>query len=366
MEKSDVTESRPSTTARDRNAASTLASPVAGRVLVVDDIAGNANLVRSLLEREGYGVTIASSGLQALDAIARDHPDLILLDVMMPGLDGFEVCRRLKSEAGTRLLPVVLITALSNVDDRIRGIEAGADDFITKPFNALELRARVRSLIRIKRYTDDLDTADSVIVSLALTIEARDRSTDGHCHRLAGYAGALGAHLGLGEEDLAALERGGFLHDIGKVGIPDAVLLKPGALTSEEYEQIKAHAVIGDRLCGELRSLRRVRPIVRSHHERLDGSGYPDGLRGDAIPLLAQIMGVVDVFDALTTARPYKEAMSPECAEEELRREVERGWRRPDLVEALVGLRRAGRLPRFRDFRQLSRGDPRSGPGLTT
>jgi putative two-component system response regulator len=335
-----------SPTPSDHQPAAGVSTP-AGRVLVVDDIAGNITLARSVLERDGYIVTSASTGREALEAVARDLPDLILLDVMMPELDGFEACRRLKSDAATRLLPVVLVTALRNAQDKIRGIEAGADDFLTKPFNAPELRARVRSLIRIKRYTDDLDSAESVIVSLALTIEARDPSTDGHCQRLAAYAAALGAQLGLGEDDLAALERGGFLHDIGKVGVPDNVLLKPGSLTRDEYEQIKAHTVIGDRLCGELRSLRRVRRIVRSHHERLDGTGYPDRLKGDAVPLLAQLMGIVDVFDALTTSRPYKVALPPERAYEELVLEADRGWRRRDLVDVFIALATSGRLPSF-------------------
>ena len=331
----------------ERQLAAGPATPAAGRVLVVDDVAGNISLARSVLERDGYLVTSAANGREALAAVVRDHPDLILLDVMMPDLDGFETCRQLKSDAATRLLPVVLVTALRNTQDKIRGLDAGADDFVTKPFNAPELRARVRSLIRIKRYTDDLDSAESVIVSLALTIEARDPSTDGHCQRLAAYAAALGVELGLGEDDLAALERGGFLHDIGKVGIPDSVLLKPGALTRDEYEQMKTHTVIGDRLCGELRSLRRVRSIVRSHHERLDGSGYPDQLKGDAVPVLAQLMGIVDVFDALTTSRPYKMALPSESAHEELVREAERGWRQRELVDVFIKMSTSGRLPAF-------------------
>jgi len=292
-------------------------------------------------------VTSVGGGEEALQSVANDQPDLILMDVMMPGLNGFEACRQLKLDASTRLIPVVLVTALRHSQDRIRGFEAGADDFLSKPINAPELRARVRSLIRIKKYTDDLDSAESVIISMALTIEARDPSTDGHCHRLAAYATAFGKELGLAEEDLAALERGGFLHDIGKVGIPDSVLLKPGKLTSEEYERIKTHTVIGDRLCGELRSLRRVRPIVRGHHERLDGTGYPDQLKGNRVPLLAQLMGIVDVFDALTTSRPYKSALPREAALEELRREADRGWRSRELVDVFVRLCREERLPRF-------------------
>jgi putative two-component system response regulator len=305
---------------------------------VVDDLDANRTLVSAMLTRVGYQVEVAADGVEALARVRRDPPDLILLDVMMPTMNGFELCRMLKGDPATRLVPIVLMTALHHADDRLQAIDAGADDFISKPFNAQELRARVRSLIRLKRYTDDLDTAEAVILSLALTIEARDSSTEGHCQRLARYASRLGRHMGLSDADLAVLSRGGFLHDVGKVGIPDAILLKPGRLTRAEYRAMQEHAAIGDRLCGELRSLRLVRPIVRHHHERLDGSGYPDGLRGDAIPLLAQITAVADVFDALTTARPYKSAQAVGPACEELMREAARGWHRPDLVEAFVSL----------------------------
>lgn len=311
----------------------------AGKVLVVDDVAANVDLLKTLLTREGYGVVTASDGEEALAMVASAHPDLVLMDVLMPKLSGYEVCERIKRDPTTRLTPVVLITALHERERKIQGINAGADDFLTKPVDPHELKARVRSLVRLKRYTDDLDSAESVIMSLALVIEARDAYTEGHCQRLAAYATALGTALHLSEEELAALFRGGYLHDVGKVGIPDALLLKPDRLNDMEYGQIKTHPVIGDRLCGELRSLRQVRPIVRHHHERLDGSGYPDGLKGDAIPLLAQIMGIVDVFDAITTTRPYKAAATSEQAYAELMREVKRGWRRRDLVEAFIALK---------------------------
>ncbi|MDP2320693.1 MAG: response regulator [Acidobacteriota bacterium] len=309
-----------------------------GVVLVVDDIEGNARLLSSLLTADGHSVRTAAGGAEAVRIVLSDHPDLVLMDVMMPEVDGFEACRQIKQEAATRLTPVVLVTSLNDTDSRIRGIDAGADDFLSKPFNRHELLARVRSLLRLKHYTDDLDTAEAVIVSLALTIEARDSNTEGHCQRLAAYAVSLGRALGLNQDDIAALERGGYLHDVGKVGIPDAVLLKPGPLTSDEFRVMKQHTLIGDRLCGELRSLRKVRPIVRCHHERLDGTGYPDGLRGDAIPLLAQLMGIVDVFDALTSARPYKAALPRARAAEELRAEAARGWHRTDLVSTFLGL----------------------------
>jgi cyclic di-GMP phosphodiesterase len=307
-----------------------------GRVLVVDDMEPNRQLLRKMLARDGHEVLEADSGPGALAMARKADPDVVVLDVMMPGMDGFETCATLKAEIQTRLTPVVLVTALKQTSDRVRGIEAGADDFLSKPVDPHELSARVKSLLRLKRYTDDLDSAEAVIVSLALTIEARDNATEGHCRRLADYASRVGCELGLDEDDLWALSRGGYLHDIGKVGVPDSVLLKAGPLTPAEFEQMKTHTVIGDRLCGELRSLRRVRPIVRHHHERLDGSGYPDGLRGDAIPLLAQIMSIVDVFDALTTTRPYKPAFTDEEAFAEMYQEVGVGWRRRDLADALA------------------------------
>jgi putative two-component system response regulator len=316
-------------------------------IVVADDTPAVGEYLARLLERDGHRVVRAYNGAEALEVIAREQPDVALLDVMMPERSGFDVCQAIKSDPATRLIPVVLVTALQNSEDRIRGIEAGADDFLSKPPNPHELLARIRSLFRLKRYTDELDSAQSVIMSLALTIEARDAYTDGHCQRLATSAVAVGGAIGLQADDVEALRRGGVLHDIGKVGVPDAVLLKPSRLTPAEFEVMKQHTVIGDRLCGPLRSLKRVCPIIRHHHERFDGSGYPDGLGGDDIPLLAQIMSVVDVFDALTTDRPYRAAMTLEDACEELETEVRRGWRRRDLVDAFITVLREqrGELP---------------------
>lgn len=322
-----------------------LRGPASGAtVLVVDDIAANARLLQRLLARDGHHVLFAQDGEEALERVRRDHPDLVIMDVIMPTLDGFETCRRLKSDPETRLVPVVLITALQGSRERVRGLEVGADDFLSRPVNTAELTARVRSLLRIKRFTDELDSAESVILSLALTIEARDSKTDGHCQRLARYGVTVGRQLGLNDDDLGALAKGGYLHDVGKVGIPDSILNKPSRLTPDEWEIMQQHPIIGDKLCGELRSLRRVRPIVRYHHERLDGSGYPEGLRGQAIPLLAQILSVVDVFDALTTARSYKPALTLEAAYGVLSREADRGWRNPEIVDVLISLGRSGQL----------------------
>jgi putative two-component system response regulator len=289
-------------------------APRRSRILVADDTDSIRALYRKLLATDGHEVIDVGDGEAALAAVQENHPDVVLLDVTMPQLDGLEVCRRLKSDPATRLTPVVLVTGLSDLHDRIKGIEAGADEFLSKPVHPLELRARVGSLTRMKHLLDALDSAAAAFMTLALTIEARDPMTNGHCERLAKHAVALGKALGVTEEDLQALYRGGYLHDVGKVGVPDAVLLKRGPLTPEEFALMKKHPEIGDALCAPLQSLRNVRPIVRCHHERLDGSGYPQGLRGDEVPLLAQIVGIADVYDALTSHRPYRPALSTEEA----------------------------------------------------
>lgn len=307
-----------------------------GRILVADDTESIRLLFSKLLTGDGHEVTAVADGASALQAVADAQPDVILLDVTMPRLSGLEVCERLKSDPATRLTPVVLVTGQSDLQDRLRGIQAGADEFLSKPVHPLELRARVASLTRMKFLIDALDSAESAFMTLALTIEARDPSTNGHCERLAKRAVALGRVLGLGESDLQALHRGGYLHDVGKVGVPDAILLKPGPLTPDEFAVMKRHPDIGDALCAPLQSLKAVRPIIRGHHERIDGSGYPQGLRGDEVPLLAQIVAVVDVYDALTSARSYRGAMTPEDATRFLLDDVTRGRFARTHVEAFL------------------------------
>jgi putative two-component system response regulator len=308
------------------------------RVLVVDDLEGNRQLIRRLLPASEFFVDATGDPEEALAIAVSAPPDVILMDIRMPQRNGFDLCRQLKGSETTRLIPIILVTANRQSQDRLRAIEAGADEFIAKPLNPVELRARLRALSRVKRYTDELDNAEQVIVSLALTIEARDEYTDGHCQRLARYATAMGEALHMSDAELRALQRGGYLHDVGKIAIPDAILTKPGPLTPSEMEVMKSHPVVGERLCGQLRTLAAVRPIVRHHHERRDGSGYPDGLGGDEIPLLAEIIGLVDVFDALTSARPYRAALSLEATAQALREEVARGWRRREFVELLLDL----------------------------
>ncbi|MGB2890077.1 MAG: HD domain-containing phosphohydrolase, partial [Candidatus Acidiferrales bacterium] len=260
---------------------------------------------------------------------------------MMPGRTGFAVCREVKARPETRLLPVILVTGLTNKEDRIQGIQCGADDFLSKPINREELLARVHSLLRLKEFTDELESAEAVLFSLALSIEAKDPYTDGHCHRLSKYSEALAERLALPEELRVALRRAGIVHDIGKVAVPERILLKPGPLTAEERKIIEQHPVVGEHICAPLKSFRHVLPIIRHHHERADGSGYPDGLAGDEIPLAAQILQTVDIYDALATDRPYRKALPPEEAFAVMREEVRRGWWDGSLVEewaALVSL----------------------------
>jgi putative two-component system response regulator len=261
------------------------------------------------------------------------HVDVALVDVVMPLRTGFSVCNELKSDPLTRLTPIVLVTGLSDREDRIRGIECGADDFLSKPVNREELLARMNSLLKLKQFTDELENAETVLFTLARSIEAKDPYTEGHCERLSHYSVALAERLGLNGELTVALRRAGIVHDIGKVAVPDHILLKPGPLTPEERKVMEQHTIIGERICAPLKSFRHVLPIIRFHHEKQNGAGYPDGLSGDQIPLTARILQTVDIFDALTTDRPYRSALPVEEALKQMRMEADRGWWDKHLLE---------------------------------
>jgi putative two-component system response regulator len=306
----------------------------APRILVVDDNHDNTLLMRELLSSRGYDVETAASAEEAEEKLRGKHPDLILLDVVMPGKSGYELCRELKDDPNTRLVPIVMITGLTDREDKVRGIEAGADDFLNKPIFPEELFARVKSLLKLKEFTDELDNAEAVLCTLGLSVEARDPYTEGHCERLAHLASDLGEHLGLGGDALVALQRGGYLHDLGKIRVPDEILKKGNALTPEEWVIMRQHPLTGEAICKPLRSLKLVLPIIRHHHEHWDGTGYPDCLRGEQIPLLARILQVVDVYDALRTARPYKPALTHEEAASTMREEAQAGlWDRELVYE---------------------------------
>jgi putative two-component system response regulator len=304
----------------------------APRILVVDDQPSVAGLMSQLLSIRGYEVITAANAEQAEAEVRHHAPDLILSDVMMPGKSGYELCRILKEDPVTRLIPFVLITGLCDTNDKLRGIEAGADDFLNKPVLAEELIARVKSLLRLKEFTDELEQADSVLCTLGLIVEGRDPYTEGHCERLAVRAADLGRHLGMDDDSIIALRRGGYLHDLGKIAVPDEILKKGSDLTAEEWNVIKQHPITGENICKPLRSLRLVLPIIRHHHEHSDGSGYPDGLVAANIPVLPRILQVVDVYDALRTARSYKPALTHDQAAQTMRDEAGRGLWDAELV----------------------------------
>jgi len=306
---------------------------MSGKILVVDDDAANRELLEEFLVAEGLEVVTAPDGRSSLKEFARLKPDLVLLDVNMPFLDGFEVCRRLKSNPDTRLTPIILVTALSATEDRVRGIKAGADGFLSKPLDQSELLAHVRSLLNLKAYTDELDRAESVLFALARTIEGKDPCTEGHCERLQEYSAQLGKQIGLAEDQVTALHRAGIVHDIGKVAVPDSILLKPGRLTPEEFRIIQEHPLVGERICAPLKSFRLLLPIIRHHHEKMNGSGYPDGLKGSDIPVTARVIQIVDVYDALTARRPYKPALPRAEALQIMEEEVKKGWWDPGIFQ---------------------------------
>jgi putative two-component system response regulator len=295
-------------------------------VLVADDNEPNRELLSNVLSAEGYRVICAEDGEEAMRLIRSRSVDVVLLDVLMPGHSGFAVCRSIKSDPKTCLIPIVLVTALKEDDDRINGAMCGADDFLSKPVNRHELLARVNSLGRLKQFTDEMDNAESVLSSLALSIEAKDPYTEGHCDRLSKYSVALAEKMGLPREFHKALRRGGLIHDIGKLAVPESILLKPGPLSPKERKIMEQHTIIGEQICAPLKSFRHVLPIIRHHHEKWNGTGYPDGLKGEEIPLTARILQITDIYDALTTDRPYRKAFPSEKAFAIMREEVARGW----------------------------------------
>jgi putative two-component system response regulator len=304
-------------------------------VLVVDDSAANRELIEACLAGVDCQVRTAPDGAAALKAIQTSPPDLVLLDVQMPGIDGYEVCRRIKASQSSRLIPVVMITALDRTSDRILALDAGADDYMTKPVDRVELVARVRSALRLKGVYDSLDSAEHVIFALAAAVEAKDPFTEAHTQRVAESARKLGENLGLYGSDLEALYRGGLIHDIGKIGVPDAILLKPGPLDAEELTTMHLHPIIGANIVAPLRSSPALLPIIRHHHENYDGTGYPDRLAGHAIPQLARIVAVCDAFDALINDRPYRARKMPDEALAILRAGAHRQWD-PEVVNVFA------------------------------
>jgi putative two-component system response regulator len=311
-----------------------LAAPLRRRILIVDASSDNRDVLLGMLQELGHEVIEATSTTEALRLISREAIDLALVDLLAPDVGGPALCCIVRSHAAMQSIPIMLIADAPNAENEAIGIAAGADDFLVRPMRARVLLARVQSVLRRKSVLDSMDEAEEVLFALAQSVEARDPALARHCQRLALLASTLGVVMGRPAPDLIALHRGGYLHDIGKVAVPDSILFKPGRLTEEEWQIMKEHAIRGEQICSGMKSLKNVLPIVRHHHERWDGSGYPDRLRGEDIPLLARVLQIADIFDGLTTERPYKPAYTPEYALQIIQGETNAGWRDPLVVEA--------------------------------
>ena len=296
------------------------------QVLVVDDIAANRELLQGHLDDLGYDVREAKDGVEALEAVAQDEPDLILLDIDMPRLDGIAVCEELKAHPVRRLIPIVILTASNDRGTRLRGIAAGADDYLSKPFDPKELLIRTKVLLRQRALNQRLDATEGVLFALARAVEARDRHTIHHAERVGLYAQAMGAAEGFGTEDRELLYHGGVLHDLGKIAIPDAILLKPGPLSAIEFATMRQHSIEGERICLSLRSVAYYLPIIRHHHERVDGQGYPDHLTGTDIPIGARITAIADSWDAMVSDRTYRAGLQHDEAMHRLRQGAGSQW----------------------------------------
>jgi putative two-component system response regulator len=311
--------------------------PQDGKLLVVDDDPRIREVLGKLLRSAGYQVREAASAEEALEALRREPPDLVLLDIQLPGRSGHAVLLEIRANARTRLTPVIMLTGAATGPDKIKAFQAGVTDYVSKPFVTEELMARVNSLVRLKLFTDLLEDAENVIVALARAIDARDPYTANHSARVSFYAGLLGDRIGLKGSELGAVKRGGLFHDLGKIAIRDSVLLKPGKLTEEEFAEIKRHPLEGRKLIEDLKTLRFAVEVVHHHHERIDGSGYPDGLAGDGIPLVARVTTIADIFDALTTARVYRAALSREESLRIMGEETRKGWWDGRLLDEFRG-----------------------------
>ena len=314
------------------------------RILIVDDNKVNIELLRAQLKPYNYLLDTALDGEEALLKIAKDPPDMVLLDLMMPKISGYEVCRSIKQNKATQFVPVIVITALQELDDKLKAIELGADDFLVKPFNKLELITRIKSLLRMKELHDDLDTSESILFSLAEALEAKDIYTRGHSERVARHSAVIATQMGLPAHEVEVIRKGGLLHDIGKIGVREDILLKPGRLTDEELEHVKSHPKRGFDICQPLKSLEEILPCIRSHHERIDGGGYPDGLKEDDIPLKGMILAVADAFDAMTTNRPYRKALPIDTAVKIFEDELSSGQWNPDIVRVFLQIVRSGKI----------------------
>jgi putative two-component system response regulator len=300
-------------------------------ILLVDSAFANREELQTFLQRQRYDVYAAVNGESAVNCCKQTQPDLVLLHDGLPDIGSFELCRRLKKDPLNQLTPVVLVKPSPDQWDMRRGSEAGAMSVWATPLSLWDMLERIQTLLRLKKYMEE--QMKSLVFALAQSVDSRQNMRNGHSNRLTAYAEQLGESLGLRDEDLRELRLSCWLHDIGKISVPESILLKTGPLSEEETRIMREHPVVGERMCAPLKSLRSILPVIRHHHEKMDGSGYPDGLRGESIPLKARILQVADIYDALTTNRPYRGPLAPEEALQILHREAERGW----LDSAVVG-----------------------------
>ncbi len=307
-------------------------------LLVVDSDPVGRQLFRGVLKAAPYRILEAANVAAAIEILRNETVHLVITDLVLHDQSGLDLCRQMKAEKTTHLIPILVVTSVQAIENEIAGLESGASEFLVKPISPMALRTRIRAMLRTKRVIDSLDEAESILFAMARIVDTRDSDTGDHCERLAELSVLIGSEMGLPAEDLTALRQGGFLHDIGKVATPDAILFKPGPLNADEWEIMRQHTVIGETICRPMRSLRPVLPIIRHHHERWDGSGYPDGLRGEEIPLLARILQLADIYDAIISRRAYKGAFSHEEALALMQQEVDRGWRDPALFSLFLNV----------------------------
>jgi putative two-component system response regulator len=318
---------------------------IAPVILLVDEVELNRRLVKALLKTSGYEILEATKPSEALALLDAHKIDLVIVDQVQQEMTGPEFCRQVKRERRTQLIPVMITSSVQGLENEVAGFESGADELLIKPLQPTLVRTRVRSMLRNKALIDSLEEAEAILFALAQSVEHRDRFTGLHCERLAAYSIALAQALGLTRKEQLALYRGGYLHDIGKVAIPDSILFKRGLLNDDEWKTMRLHTIRGEEICKPMKTLAPVLPIIRSHHERWDGTGYPDGLKGEGIPLLARILQVADIYDALTTSRPYKPAFTHDHAVQLMLEEAQRGWRDPELVTLFAEVARRTREP---------------------
>jgi putative two-component system response regulator len=319
---------------------------MASTVLIVDDERMGRETIESILDGQGYKLELAENGIEAIEKARRFQPDVILLDVMMPGMTGFEVCAEIRNDRLTAEIPIIFLTALDDKNTKLQGLQSGADDYITKPCDRHELRARLQSITRLNRYRKLLEERENVehehakllaaydatIVGWSRAMEMRDKETEGHAHRVTQLTLTLAREMGIGGDDLVHIRRGALLHDMGKLGVPDSILHKMGTLTSDEWRIMRQHPQYAYDMLAPIEYLHPALEIPYCHHERWDGTGYPRGLKGGEIPLSARIFAIADVWDALTTDRPYRTARDETTALEYLRAQSGKHFD-PQMVE---------------------------------